>query len=139
MSSANSQSIPDLWPQEIVFTPVLSPLTILRHQAELLGEKSRGVLKAEVKTGGAGAELFHELRLIAPALDNYSKPLLEVRHASDLPYPCQVLSDAFEQDDHDVSSPDALMRAVARALSSGVTRSLINSLLARISEQEIGK
>ena len=135
MSTANSHSIPDLWPQEIVFTPVLSPLTILRHQAELLAEKSLGVLKAEVVTGGADKVVFHEFRLVAPSLDNYSRPLLIVRHDMDLPYPCSVLSDAFEQDHHDVDSPDQLMRSVARALSSGVTRSLINSLLARISEQ----
>ncbi len=134
MSAASSRVIPDLWPEEIVFTPTLSPLTILRHQAGILREKSRGVIEGEVLSSANGTDVSHELRLVAPSLDRYSRQLLRVNHHKDLPYPCKVISDSFEQDD-DVHSPDGLIESLSRALNSGITRSLIFSLLARIGER----
>jgi hypothetical protein len=133
MSTTDSQLIPDLWPKEIVFKPVLSPLTILRHQARILGEKSLGMLVAEVGTDDANRNFTtHELRLIAPALDGYTRPLLSVEHSPEFPYPCKLVSEGRSQV---ADSPGVLMDILSKALASPTTRSLIYSLLVRISEK----
>jgi len=43
-----SIGIPDLWPDEVAFADVVSPLTILRHQAGQLRAKTKGLLEGEI-------------------------------------------------------------------------------------------
>ncbi len=42
--------IPDLWPEQIAETDQVSPFSILKEQAALLGEKTQGFVEGEVTT-----------------------------------------------------------------------------------------
>ena len=77
--------IVDLWGQ---FEPAesSSPLTILRGQAALLGDKTKHVVEARVDATAAGGKFVHSFRLVVPALDHYQYELFRVSHAIDL-YP----------------------------------------------------
>jgi hypothetical protein len=135
MSTVNEQLIPDLWPKEIVFAPVLPPLAVLKHQAALLGEKSNGFLSAVVSSNSKGNMQRHELTLVVPSLDGYARPLLAITQEEGFAYPCTVHSDALGAGFDRCDTPDMLLNTLARVFASGKTRSLIFSLLARISEK----
>lgn len=134
MSTVNTSGIPDLWPEEIVFAPMLSPKTILQHQAELLGKKASGYLQAKVTTSFDDRDTVLELVLVAPTLDGYSRPILTLRYNSELPYPCFISSDALNSRETLCDDPRQLFDRLAKVFSAPMTRSLIFSLLARISE-----
>lgn len=153
MSSAASSVIPDLWPDEVKVTSVVSPIAILKHQAGLLARKTNGLLEAEVASTNVGENFVeHELRLIVPALNRYATTLLSVRHNRERVYPCIVRSpDSYEgaaltigaairatfsdiPKDTELGSPTELIGELSKALSSTTTKSLIFSLLAQINE-----
>jgi hypothetical protein len=78
---------------------------LLREQASLLGERTKGLVLGEVESSERPVEGFetyvdealsaetrvvhsHTLYLVAPALDNYQYALLSVEHDFQ-PYPCR--------------------------------------------------
>lgn len=68
---------------------VVTPVSVLRTQAKLLGERTRGLLEGEVKTFTQGGYVYHDLNVVVPALDNYRYRLLRVHHPMSL-YPVFV-------------------------------------------------
>lgn len=101
-----SQATRDLWPDQIDVTSIVPPIVILREQATVLGERTKGLVRAEVDSTEQppkGIEEYLEdaipaearvvyvqtLYLVAPALDNYRYSLLSVSHDFQ-PYPCRV-------------------------------------------------
>ena len=45
-----AHNIPDLWPDDIAVTSLQVPVTILRQQATLLGEKTKNLVEGEVSS-----------------------------------------------------------------------------------------
>ena len=101
-----SQATRDLWPDSIGVDAVAPPVVILREQAPLLGERTHGIVRAEVESTQQSSDKIddyledvlppearvvhsHTLYLVAPALDNYRYSLLSVQYDF-APYPCQV-------------------------------------------------
>ena len=61
-------TIPDLWPEEIS-VEVLTPLAILRYQAERFRDRTKGLLKAKATTITKDhGSTRHQLDVIAPLL-----------------------------------------------------------------------
>ena len=79
----------DLWPSDLGLGTVVTPVSILRTQAKLLGERTQGLLEGEVKTWTQGTNVYHDLNVVVPALDNYKYRLLRVHHPMTL-YPVFV-------------------------------------------------
>ena len=79
----------DLWPSDLGLGTVVTPASILRTQAKLLGERTQGMLEGEVNTWTQGSDVYHDLNVIVPALDNYKYRLLRVHHSMTL-YPVFV-------------------------------------------------
>src|ERR1017187_4945968 len=79
----------DLWPSDLGLGTVVTPVSILRTQAKLLGERTQGTLEGEVRTSTQGSDVYHDLNVVVPALGNYKYRLLKVHHAVTL-YPVFV-------------------------------------------------
>jgi hypothetical protein len=130
--------IPDLWGGEISIS-ALSPVSILRSQDELLRRKTKGALRAEVRTRkeneGPHTVLVHTMDLTATIL-GYSETILEVSHRENLPYPVRIdLSEELRDEQNsrraNCAEPDDFMRALGTILTSRPVRSVIASLIAR--------
>jgi len=82
----------DLWPNFEKLPKFRAPAQILREQAELLGEKTGNVIRAEVlplKVRDEGRLLFG-FSLIAPALNNYRLRVLNLGHEVRRLYPAKL-------------------------------------------------
>lgn len=132
-----SGTIPNLWPEFNV--DVLTPVAILRTQAELLSKNTRGILVGEVETEEAEGRVQHRLVVVAPAYNSYRHTLLTVSHDDALPYPVLVkalsllVRTDFDEGEvyPEAADDEELIKLVGRALRSDDTRSTIISLIAK--------
>ncbi|MGA2741241.1 MAG: hypothetical protein ABSG65_27855, partial [Bryobacteraceae bacterium] len=80
----------DLWPSDLgIASTIVTPAAILRTQATLLGEKTKGILEAAVETFSANNDIYHRFVIKVPALGNYRYTLFQVHHPVTL-YPVVV-------------------------------------------------
>ena len=87
-------------------TAITPPIVILREQAALLGERTKGLVRGEIESRTEPLEKVedyldqaispnelvthvHTMYVVAPALDNYQYALLSVRHDFQA-YPCHA-------------------------------------------------
>jgi hypothetical protein len=85
----------DLWPADLDLKPMVSPATILRVQASLLGSKTQGLVQAAVETkmppaGVTPITIHHTFFLVVPPLGNYRYSLFSVHHTAEAFYPVFV-------------------------------------------------
>lgn len=120
---------PDFW-GDLNLEEIRTPVSILRAQAALLGQKTQNLVEAEVNTFTSEGKFFHSFNLVAPALQDYTYRLFRVRHGIEL-YPITVLLPAPEKM---LKSEDEFMVFVREILSSEQTRRIISSLLAQVKD-----
>ncbi len=128
-------NLPDLWPDDIAVTNDLkSPVTILRQQAALLGEKTQNLVEAEVSsqvTPGSpseGSYFTHQFSLVAPALDNYKFRLFYIRHLIDF-YPIRIWKEGAKE--IQVGSEQEFIETLREIFSSEETKRVIRALIAQ--------
>jgi hypothetical protein len=87
----------DLWPEDIaVPSDAKAPISILREQASLLGEKTNNVIEAEVRRTNLedarieGSPFRYGFFLVAPALGKYRYKLFSIEHGPEL-YPVIII------------------------------------------------
>ena len=150
-----SEATHDLWPDVVDVTSVVPPVIVLKEQASLLGERTKGLVRAEVESTEQAAEQIekylddvlpvesrvvysHTLYLVAPALDNYRYSLLSVTHDF-LPYPCDARFHPRQEDDfpRHIPNPMELVEWLAHRLRRTETVRLIQALIARV--QQLGE
>jgi hypothetical protein len=152
-------AIPNLWPQDI-HVDVLPPLVILKAQIQPLEQMTKGLLRVEVSTrtvslhpefrnpldlgrkseefsDDSSTTVFHDMDVIAPTLRNYRHTLLTVDYQQNRVYPAR-LSSKLNQEGIEADSAEDFMARLGEVLKSSETRSLLDSLLARINEQLSG-
>ena len=69
----------DLWPANIAESNLVTPVTIIKEQASLLGEKTKQLVHGEVETTSSGSLLIHHFSIVAPTM-NYRYELFSVQH-----------------------------------------------------------
>jgi hypothetical protein len=80
----------DLWPDKIAVEKMITPVTILRQQASLLGKKTKNIVQGEVRSSKDNFTSFnYAFYIVATALDNYRYKLLEISYNESL-YPVEV-------------------------------------------------
>lgn len=81
----------DLWPSGIENQRVSSPVTILKEQAYLLGEKTKNLVQAEIfdEEERQGMSFSFRFFLVAPVVGNYHYKLLSIQHDISL-YPVEI-------------------------------------------------
>ena len=119
----------DLWPADIGVATLITPVSILREQAALLGEKTSNLVQAEVKTTSEGARVMHSFYLVAPAMNKYRYRLLYVTHDVAL-YPLNIVFDPANSQ-VTAKSQDAFVEQLGKLLSSEKTITIVQSLVAQ--------
>jgi hypothetical protein len=79
----------DLWPDNIGEVKLRPPVTILREQAALLGQKTQNLVQAEIRVESGDGFFRYIFNIVAPALDNYRYELFRAWHKITL-YPVEV-------------------------------------------------
>jgi len=130
--------IPDLWPAELS-ERVLTPAAILKAQATILGERTKGVLEAEVssrpeQTKEGQLVTVYDFDVIAPALNGYRKTILRVEHGKDIIYPVYIksLGPGIPQ----AANDQKFLEVLGSHLQSQPVMSLIQTLIARSNEAQ---
>ncbi len=134
----------DLWPDDIQVVKVKAPVTILREQASLLGQRTKNIVRAEVHVV-AGLH-FHpfvfSFHIVGPALGNYRYKLFEIRHGIEL-YPARIALDDEESVKEifpwitnsgrvvEAGSEEEFMEYLRRIFESQKTRRVIGAILAQ--------
>jgi hypothetical protein len=88
-----SVTVENLWPDGFGdLAEEQPPVTILRQQAQRLGEQTKNLVEGEVETTPTDFKRFqrHTFFLVAPALNFYRYPLLEVEHSATRLYPATI-------------------------------------------------
>lgn len=141
-----SIGIPDLWPDEVAFADVVSPLTILRHQAGQLRAKTKGLLEGEIVSTDEQEDLVsHEFYVVAPSLNRYRYLLLTIQHSKELVYPVTVvanefqrLDDAFEfTESRSAAGQQEFTELLQQVIGSSRAKTAIHALVAKINEPGI--
>ena len=130
-------AVKNLWGDLPELSDVRSPATILREQASLLTQMTKGTLQGEVSLLKRKDKFDLTLRILAPALDNYSYTVLGVVYPIEM-YPADVF-DAHNLPPIPRSCTDeeSLQSTLANILSSSRTQKVISHLLAQSKGDEI--
>lgn len=129
----------DLWPEDIAVNEVLAPVAILKHQAALLGERTKNLVEGSVtqrkRQFSDDIGFTYDFYLVAPALDFYRYRLFSISHSVDF-YPLSIQdSGVFELDGREskleVNDEEGFIHVLAKIFSSEKTKGIISSLLAQ--------
>src|SRR5436305_5334298 len=123
------EHIPDLWPAD--FGPMkVTPVAILREQAEFLTRKTAGAGRGSVLTTGAqDGGFLHTFLVQVPSLGGYTYALFTVYHGLSF-YPAKILSSPVS-DELTVTSEADFVDQLRRVLSGPPTLEIINALLSQ--------
>ena len=119
----------DLWPQNIGESNLVTPVSILKEQAALLGDKTSQLVKGEVVTQGTGNNFIHHFYIVAPTL-SYRYELLQVTHGVTF-YPL-TLKRPFETTAPMLPNEDAFRQSLKQVLASPQTLNVVHSILAQV-------
>jgi hypothetical protein len=125
-------TIPDLWPDEVAVTDVITPLAILNYQASQLRQKTKNLLEAEVSTDHVSKKgyVLHHFELIAPALGRYRYRLFTAGHKDEFVYPVEVKTNEGEEP-IEAATQQEFLKVLGQVLWSSRARSVIQSLIAQ--------
>lgn len=126
---------PDLWPDDIgQQTGELGPAALLKSQAALLAEKTKGLVTAEVRgeQDPRDGKFVDNFYLVGPTI-NYQYLLFALSYPIEF-YPARFISmDEKRENEHGVTveNDDDLMKQVGKVLSQQKTRQVINAIIQR--------
>lgn len=143
MSESQPQTSHDFWPADLaIIDATVTPVSILREQAAILGQKTQGLVGGEVVSMPlSGSERFSPsmkapdcefksiFLLIVPALDNYRYTLLEICYPIDN-YPLLLKFTPTGQEEV-IQSQQQFCDELGRLLACEKTISVIRSLIAQ--------
>ena len=135
--------IPNLWPVETVSVETISPLAILRIQAENLTRMTQGLLEGDIVTSSYAAQVQHSFDVVAPAINGYRHRILTITHDKSLIYPVFFSTGDLGEEEANAQANSVILSAyseaefikmLSNALQSGYVLSVVNSLIARSNE-----
>ena len=120
--------MPDnLWPDNIADSNLTTPVTILKEQAALLGEKTRQLVKGEVVTQTTGNLFVHCFYIAATTL-NYRFELFSVSHGINFyPLVMKSLNDTIPLD-----SESDFKDKLKEIFAAPHTLNVVHSILAQV-------
>lgn len=137
-----TDSIPNLWPNDIGSSTLRAPVVILREQAKFLGAYTHKLVMGGIQSVPPKNNQFsYTFCLIAPILNQYQFPLFTISHDIDF-YPLKVfprfeeLFQIFNSDDDtgthiEVHSEQEFIELLIKLFSSPETRRVIHALMAQ--------
>lgn len=145
----------DLWGDDFVNVSVKAPVVILREQASLLGQKTKGLILGKVSANRTDSSdrLSYSFSLVVPTLDNYNYGLFSINHPVTELYPVLFnfdteIADAVPPSQKipnlhtpfwtaSAASEIEFENILSQILKSEKTRKVLSSLLAQVSEPAI--
>lgn len=127
----------DLWPEDIQVVKVRAPVTILREQATLLGQRTKNIVTAEVVNAHDEDAFGFSFYLVGPAIGNYRYKLFALSHGAEF-YPLTLVpTPAVMREIRRASqgmvmvigSRDGLLTALRRIFSANKTLRVIRAIL----------
>ena len=135
--------IPNLWPVKQVQVDVLTPLAILRAQANNLNQMTHGLLVGKVNTIFNARYALHHFDVVVPSLQSYTHRLLSVEHSRKLAYPVSIQAQYCQEPDALIKgctahSQDEFIELLGKVLELSSVISVLQSLIARSNEVSSG-
>lgn len=119
-------AIEDLWPRDFGTSNVTPPITILKQQATVLGQRMQNILQGEVSSEQVDDDtIYYNFYIVSSALGNYRYKLFWVSQHIDALYP--VWMSGSEQPIEDEA---ALRTALMDIFGAEKTRKVVQSLMA---------
>ena len=134
-----SISARNLWPEDIAVTDVVAPVSIMKEQASLLGERTKNLVEGRVTPGADSAakvDLLLENRfrydfdLVAPALNNYRYRLFSILHGLNF-YPLTLESAPLDSGPIQVTNEEQFLTWLEAIFSAEKTKTIISLLIAQ--------
>src|ERR1035437_6610129 len=117
----------DLWPENIADSNLVTPVSILKQQAALLGEKTRQLVKGEVVTQTTGNLFVHYFYIAAPTL-SYKFELFTLSHGINFyPLVMKSLNNTIS-----LNSENEFKDKLKEIFAAPHTRNVVHSILAQI-------
>lgn len=125
----------NLWPEDIAVTDAVAPVSILKEQASLLGQRTKNLVEGQVSRSldidSFGEDKFsYDFDVVAPALNRYRYRLFSISHGIDF-YPLFVGSAVLNSNRFQINNEDEFLSALEKIFSSEKTKSIIGSLIAQ--------
>ena len=117
----------DFWPENIADSTLVSPVTILKEQATLLGQKTRQLVTGEIVTKTTGQLFIHSFFLIAPTV-NYRYELFNAQHHASF-YPLML---RWQGQNITTSSEEEFKSKLKEIFSAKSTLNLVHSLISQL-------
>jgi hypothetical protein len=120
--------MPDnLWPENIADSNLTTPVTILKEQSGLLGEKTRQLVKGEVVTQPTGNLFVHYFYIVAPTL-SYKFELFTISHGVNFyPLVMRYLNNTIS-----LSSESDFKDKLKEIFAAPHTLNVVHSILAQV-------
>ena len=133
----------DLWPDDIkVATKIKAPVTILKEQAALLGEKTDNIVIGSISSykplGLAIRVFYYRFYIEAPILGGYRYVLLSISHDIEL-YPVffnidkSLAKELFDQEEIIANTEEEFIGILKKIFNSNKTKRVVSSILAQSS------
>jgi hypothetical protein len=123
----------DLWGNLPEIKTLRTPLVILKEQAELLQEKTDGLLVGHVKLSQDGTRFLYIFSIIAPTLNNYTYHLLTVMHDIGF-YPLTLVDNQGMGKEY--SDEEQYKKGLRNIFISEDIQNVISKLLTHVMSQE---
>jgi len=117
----------DLWPADIGESRLTPPVALLKEQADLLGDKTRQLVTADVLTRTSGNLFVHTFCILAPTLD-YKFEMFSIVHGINF-YP---ITFRYSHQDTIITNEDEFKEKLKATFSSPHTLNTIHSILAQV-------
>jgi hypothetical protein len=130
-------STENLWGKIDLTVKLDTPAVLLKQQANALEKATRGLLSGRVQPYNTNDpnQIGHELRIVAPALANYSVAIVSVAHDITL-YPASVLSDVDGEEMGEARNPEELKDLLRLVLQSEKVKKIVHALIAQSVAEE---
>jgi len=127
----------NLWPEDIAVTDAVAPVSLLKEQASLLGDRTKNLVEGRVTPGvGKSVALMleggftYDFDIVAPALNNYRYRLFSVSHGVEF-YPLVIDAPPFSVAELHVENEEEFLKTLEAIFSSDKTKRIISSLIAQ--------
>jgi hypothetical protein len=121
----------NLWGDLSQTDTLRTPFIILKEQAAMLAQQTKGLLIGDVQRLQQGTSNLLSLRIVAPSLGNYRYAVAQVTHDAQL-YPLTIKSLADERFVKECDAEAEFEIALGEVLSSREVRKVIAALLSDI-------
>lgn len=116
----------------------LSPVAILRAQAERWTERTGGDVVAEVEPARASSDrLAHWFSLVVPELDGYRYRLFRIEHGLEY-YPLTIETATMTDAPIEIAGEEELYDELQRIFTADATLSIVRQLRSLVADQRAG-